>query len=403
MREAALELDTMARGLGLLEKLQWDKSVELEFFARGADVLPNVTYAVDREAAHASRCALRDFRARLDRANPAGELLHRAAGSFEAAYGLLAQVETRAFYTTAVEQYGGAKTTALDGDTTNHDLAQHILRRLGASNESASSRRYSGLELRDRIQTRAAKDYPELELEFSFAPSLSAKVLAGMRRVRIREGAEFAYSELSGLYVHEVGTHLLTAQNGAAQVDLPFLRSGGPRTTLTQEGLAVFAELHDQSLSADRLVRIARRVELVGMVEDGADFLQLYRHLVGMGERPSDAFADASRIFRGAVLTGGAPFTKDACYLAGLVKVYNTLRTVVSRHDRGAVHDLVAGRVALEDLDLLAELRADGVLKPPRFVPRWVRNWDTLSAYFAFTSFLNEIDFASARPRVNKI
>ena len=55
--------------------------------------------------------------------------------------------------------------------------------------------------------------------------------------------------EAEGLWHHEVEIHALTAQNGAAQSEAPFLSSGGPRTTRTQEGLAVFAELYNRVLT----------------------------------------------------------------------------------------------------------------------------------------------------------
>ena len=92
-------------------------------------------------------------------------------------------------------------------------------------------------------------------------------------------------------------------------------------------------------------------------------------------------------------MLGGAPFTKDACYLAGLVDVYNFLRVAVRAGARQIAEVLVSGRLALADLDALLWLRSQGVLVAPRLVPRWLDKWDTLLAYFAFTSFLNEIDF----------
>ena len=104
--------------------------------------------------------------------------------------------------------------------------------------------------------------------------------------MRVREGATFALAETEGLYDHEIETHALTAQNGEAQARLPFLRGGGPRTTRTQEGLAVFAELYAHALSTKRLRRLVERVRMVAMAEDGASFIDLYRHLLSLGVTP---------------------------------------------------------------------------------------------------------------------
>ena len=125
---------------------------------------------------------------------------------------------------------------------------------------------------------------------------LSAKVICGMTRLRVREGATFTAAEADSLFFHEIETHALTAQNGAAQKRLAFLRGGGPRTTRTQEGLAVFAELYGHALSTGRLLRLVDRVRLVDMAEQGASFVDLYRHLVARGAGPHDAAeADVAR------------------------------------------------------------------------------------------------------------
>ena len=79
--------------------------------------------------------------------------------------------------------------------------------------------------------------------------------------------------------------------------------------------------------------------------------------------------------------------------------VYNFLRVAVRAGARVVAEVLVSGRIALEDVEALTWLRAEGVLAPPRFVPSWLAHWDGLLAYFAFTSFLNEVDLAPVEER----
>jgi hypothetical protein len=91
---------------------------------------------------------------------------------------------------------------------------------------------------------------------------------------------------------------------------------------------------------------------------------------------------------------GRAPFTKDAVYLAGLLEVYAFLSAVTRGGFRDEIELLVCGRIALDDIAVLTELRAAGVLERPRYLPGWLLEWQTLLPYFAFTSFMDGIDLA---------
>jgi hypothetical protein len=376
----------------LLDAIAWPRSVEHAFFESGATRLPAPALVVDRVRVEASLATLRAFELELQGDHPMLDWLRALCRSHADAHGLVLAIGTPRFYELSLGLYGGARTTALDGDTTNLDLAQHILARLDGAVAHAPAARLDTDAFVALIERKLARRTRPIELAIVRDPELHAKVICGTRRLRVREGAQFSRDEAEGLYEHEVETHALTAQNGDAQKRLRFLRSGGPRATRTQEGLAVFGELYSHSLSSPRLSRLATRVLMVGMAEDGASFLDVYRHLLAEGAEPHDAYLDVQRVFRGGNVAGGAPFTKDACYLAGLVDVYNFLRVAVRAGARQIAEVLVSGRLALGDLDALLWLRAQGVLTAPRLVPRWLDKWDTLLSYFAFTSFLNEVD-----------
>ena len=87
-----------------------------------------------------------------------------------------------------------------------------------------------------------------------------------------------------------------------------------------------------------------------------------------------------------------APFTKDACYLAGLLEVNAFLSAVIRGGFRDEVELLVSGRVCLDDIAALAELRAAGILSRPKYLPRWLSSWETLLPFFAFSSFMDVVD-----------
>lgn len=382
----------------LLDDIAWPRETEEEFFASGCGEQPRVAYRIDRDGLEARVADLDALAHSIDGDEPVADWLRRLVGSHRDADAMLLAAGTRRFGELARDLYGGARTPFYEGNMTNLDLAEHLERRLRVHGwDEAKEREQSPLgaeEMAEFLGKRIARTNPRLDVEVTLDPGCTAKVLAGARRVRVRPDATFGRTEAEGLFFHEVETHALTAQNGGEQRDAPFLASGGPRTTRTQEGLAVFSELYHHVLTVPRLARLALRVRLVDMAEQGASFLDLYRHLVDGGAAPREAYLDAQRICRGGLVEGGAPFTKDACYLAGLLHVVAFLNVFVRGGFRDETELLVVGRVDLDDVTALVKLRSLGLLSRPRYLPRWLRRWDTLLPYFAFSSFVQGLDLS---------
>lgn len=144
-----------------------------------------------------------------------------------------------------------------------------------------------------------------------------------------------------------------------------------------------------------RVLRIADRVRVVGMAEDGASFLDVYRELVSEGEEPKEAYAITTRVFEEESWKAAHRSAKDACYLSGLVRVYNHLRGAIDgdpAHSRGCFVCWAhrprrrgrASRIVRSRSSRFAATTAG-----------WVTEREELAAYFAFTSFLSEIDLKS--------
>ncbi len=177
--------------------------------------------------------------------------------------------------------------------------------------------------------------------EVLLVDELSANAVASTSRIKIRRDAKFTAKDSAQLLNHEAFIHVATGLNGRAQTDIPILAIGHPGTTRTQEGLAVYSEYVSGTLGMDRLRRLADRILAVQMVIDGADFIELYRWFLERSPDPEQAFESTRRIFRGAPMTGGAPFTKDCAYLSGYLSVATFIRAAFragpGRHDRSAV------------------------------------------------------------------
>ncbi|HBK91490.1 MAG TPA: DUF1704 domain-containing protein, partial [Parvularcula sp.] len=81
-------------------------------------------------------------------------------------------------------------------------------------------------------------------------------------------------------------------------------------------------------------------------------FIEVYRFFRerGANDPPFEAFENARRVFRGGVIAGGAPFTKDSIYLGGLLEVHNFLRAAVKSGDAAFIRLLFVGKIDLADL-----------------------------------------------------
>ncbi len=391
----------------LLEQIAWPREVEEKFFAAHASRLPEVEPVLDRDGHESHVAELAALEASIDGDEPVAAWLRRVIQSRVDEGRLLLAVGTSGFTERSRELYGGARTLFYEGKATNLDLADHLLERLKVHGwdeaadpeETPLTAEQLGLALNAHVDRMR----PRMDVEIVIDPACTAKVLAGMKRVRVRPDATFPRWEAEGLWHHEVETHALTSQNGAGQPEAPFLSSGGPRTTRTQEGLAVFSELYNRVLTVHRIERLAMRVKLVDMAEQGASFLDLYRFLLERGSPPRDAYFDAQRICRGGRVEGSVPFTKDACYLSGLLHVYAFLNAFVRGGFRDETELLVCGRIDLDDITALVQLRALGILSRPRHRPRWLRRWDTLLPYFAFSSFLTWIDLTPVEAHYHEV
>jgi uncharacterized protein (TIGR02421 family) len=317
---------------------------------------------------------------------------------------MLAAAGTRDFYHHAVELYGRPASLTADRRTTNLDLAQHFRRVVDgvAGRAPIPSPRdelvYTAEEVVPLLAQRFTRFFPDQSIRVELVDGIAAKAVAGVDAVRIKRGGRFSERDLAQLEFHEGHVHVATALNGRAQPVMPFIGFPSPRTTGTQEGLAVLTEFLTQSTSIDRLRRLADRTLAIKMAEDGADFRDVYRFFLERDDNRTAAYDGARRVFRGGLVTGGAPFTKDVCYLDGLLRVTNFLRVALVKGNPGAAPLFFVGKIAVEDVPLFGRLMREGFIRPPEHLPAWARDLSYLTAFMSYAAFLNECDLdAEAR------
>ena len=188
---------------------------------------------------------------------------------------------------------------------------------------------------------------PTDKVEVVIDPKLSSKAIAGSKRIRLRAGALYSELDLDQLLEHEAHIHAATMLNGKRQKNLRLLSLGSPRTTRTQEGIAVLAELMTLSLDIVRLRRIALRIKAIAMALEGADFIEIFQSFLEAGQTEAESYQSTVRCFRGGDVSGNAVFTKDTVYLKGLLEVYAFIATCIRENRPEFASYLFAGRLSL--------------------------------------------------------
>ncbi len=391
IRTAASQLRAAESSVRVLRTLSWPRSVREKFFAQGARELPEISYP--QFDAEPVREQLRNARRNIDGDSPIAEWLHRTADTIGCAADLLSSTGTPEFLEHGAQIFGlpttehGGVSTLTMAKTVDTLCGELSGLDLGAPSPAC----HLADAVADRMRTACVKRFGGLAPEVVVVDELSANALAGPRRIQIRRDACFTDRDVQQLIQHEAFIHVCTALNGRQQTDLPILAASHPGTTRTQEGLAVFAEFMSATLDPDRFRRLADRVLAVQMSIERADFLEVYRYFRARGISEGQSFENARRVFRGGVLTGGSPFTKDVVYLDGFLRVTNFLRAVAAEGRLDCLLLLFCGKLDIEDIPALAQLTQLGLCRPPLFLPPWASDRRFLVTYLTYSRVLNAV------------
>ena len=405
IKKVASLLYSAARPIRILRSIDWPPTVKEGFFAQGARELPKVIYAgFDLTPTIET---VREARRLIVPISPIDLWLERQADSIEGGARMLAGMGTTVFFEHARRLYGEPTAPLRYYPATSLELAQHIraviegLARIdpGVAPPAYRTAEDVAQEIEGHVKRHFGDEAPKIEL----MDKLSANALATASTIRIRRDARFTDRDAAQLLNHEAYIHAATSLNGRAQTDLPVLAAGHPCTTRTQEGLAVFAEIISGTMELDRLQRLADRVFAIQMTIEGADFLDVYRYFLERAGNPDQAFESARRVFRGGVLTGGAPFTKDVVYLFGLLQVSNAIRAIFAAGRSDCLRLLFCGKLDLQDIPALAELARMGLCRLPRYLPPWASDLRSLLALLTYSTFINQIDMTPMIAVVEKM
>ena len=391
------ELHETIRKVSILKYLRWDAQVKHDFLSKGGRELPIVSYAAFDG---------KDMLAKLDILSNKvqntlfDQWIERHIHVARTTINMLMAVGTPAFNEFSVELYGQPEQLLHDNETTSLALAEKFHQLLSGryvpqSEPEMFPASYAQQEIARRTQRLFGDKSPAVIL----SEDLTSNAAASSKRIRLRASAKFTERDIEQLIQHEASIHVATALNGKAQKLLPTLGSSHAGTTKTQEGLAVFSELITGTMDINRMRRLSDRMIAIQMSMEGADFLEVFQYFLEQTQGNQDqSFENTQRVFRGGVLTGGAPFTKDIVYLDGLVRVHNFLRVAVGANRADCIPLLFCGKLDLDDLSVISAMHHEGLCLPAKYLPSWVSDMGFLFSYMAYSAFLNQIDL----PRVSE-
>lgn len=387
-------LDAAASNINILRNIAWPNEVEQEFFKHKAEKLPIVNYKpYDPNPVYAE---LKKLPALLGVNSVIDDWAKRIAFKLESSASLIASRGKSEFFNHAKNMYGCPKDVLPNGVSTALDLANHFgelfnnLKKisLGAPPEACVLPSTLADEMEKAVTDMFGDEAPKIVMD----DSISSNAIAGRRRIAINPAACFTENDIRQLIEHEVYIHVATSINGHHQNDIKILGAGHAGTTETQEGLAVFSEFITGCIDLDRTRRLSDRVIATQMVIDGANFIDLYRHNLEKLDDPGKAFDNTKRVFRGGVIEGRAPFTKDIVYLEGLVRVQNFLSVAVASGKFEYIDLLFCGKLDLSDIPALKYMSEIGLIKKPSYLPHWIKDKRFLLTHLTYSNFLNNTD-----------
>lgn len=336
-----------------------------------------------------------------------GLLLGRICEQYRLVVEMLRGRGTKRFYQYSRQLYGSPKDTFTQDKNRIIDMSHMLYETLSGVDSSLPGQDFiedvSAEEVVRQLNERFAQYFSDGEVVAKLSDGIVADAAAGGDSVKIRQGALFSNREIDIYEVHEGWVHVGTTLNGRTQPVCKFLSIGPPQCAATQEGLAVIMEIFTFRSYPRRARQINDRIVCVDKVEDGANLLEVIEYFRTEGYSEHDCVTHALRIFRGGVVGGGAPFTKDISYCKGFVENYNFFRTAIRAGKPFLIPFIFTGKLHVSDVPLLYAKYREGIVESPKYLPFHFRDLNGIAVWMSFSSFFNRVDLASVQSYYNQL
>lgn len=286
--------------------------------------------------------------------SPIGILLEKKSQEVQKKIALLEKRGTDEFYVKSIDLFGKPSAALMI------QIEQILQQKISFQEETESITMLKAKELFQNAFDR----YGLKNWKVQIKEDMVTNCVAGKNnKLFLKKNAQFTPKRIKNLIIHEIETHILTAENGKLQPYESFNR-GFAGYLVTQEGFALYnVETHGEHSPGDRFYAAAL-VKATQLAEK-LSFTDVFLKMLSYGLPQERAFRIALKIKRGFTNTASqGAFTKDYLYMKGLQQIQEFVQK------GGKVKDLYYGKYHLEDLSLIKKIPR---LVEPKLLPEWLK------------------------------
>lgn len=266
---------------------------------------------------------------------------------------LLENIDEEEFTRTSSELYG---------QPTDEDIAKAKDFLKNAPEEKKEEEKLNAENAKEKFEEIFSKY--GLNWKVKLKENLVSNCIAGKNdSLFVKTNAIFSKERLEALVVHEIETHIITAENGKMQPYEIFNR-GLANYLETQEGLAMYnVEQQRGEIFIQNSKALAHVIAIYESTKHS--FAEVYETLIGLGISKEQAFRSTVKAKRGMADTSRpGSFTKDYIYFKG----YFSVKEFVN--NGGDIKDLYIGKLHLKDLDKVKQIPG---ITAPKILPTWLK------------------------------
>ncbi|PIR54765.1 hypothetical protein COU74_03390 [Candidatus Peregrinibacteria bacterium CG10_big_fil_rev_8_21_14_0_10_36_19] len=287
--------------------------------------------------------------------SPLGQIFNEKKKEISNKVKLIESIDEERFSNTSVDLYGKPAIEEVEE-------CINILKNLNIEDLKPEKSPYTAEDAKKRFE-KIFNSYGLKSWKVKIKDNMVADCVAGKNnRLFINKGAKFSKERIETLIVHEIETHILTAENGKFQPYEIFNR-GLANYLRTQEGMAMYNVEEQRGHSFNKNYKALGHVIAIDLAIKNS-FAETYKKLVALGLPSKQAFKSTLKAKRGIGNTShpGA-FTKDYVYYSGYKQVKKFI------NDGGDIKDLYLGKIDIEDLEKSKSIPG---IKNAKILPTWL-------------------------------
>jgi uncharacterized protein (TIGR02421 family) len=367
------KLNQAAKGISVIGALSWKPSVKKRFFESNFEELPIVGPRDYYDLSFDPIEKIGQFQEIIQEIEqvlgeePVGIILKETAEEWITALRMIQARGTAAMHEFSIKLYGHPNQKLVGSNKTVLEAAKLLHSKVSRMPSDAKS--VSARDMKTELEFRLGYYFGEDKPNIHVAHGLDSDAAAGDGMIVIRGDANLTTKDIDVFEVHEGWVHIGVEVNGRNQPYAKWLERVTPRTEGVQEGLAAFVEFITGATYPKRIKKLTSRVIVVDMVEKGANFLDIFHWHRKMGMDATLAWNSTERVFKGGLVNGFAPFTRDISYLKNMLGIYVLVKRIMNSKHPELLEQLFNGYIVISDIPVLRDLQNQGVVVPPKHVP----------------------------------